>query len=89
MVSGLKIKFSKSKLFGVGVGVEEVQEWASGLGCGSGTLPFIYLGLPVGAATNRIDNWKVVVEKMKNILASWKAKVMSFGGRLTLVKSVL
>ncbi|KAJ9557883.1 hypothetical protein OSB04_012497 [Centaurea solstitialis] len=46
-------------------------------------------GLPVGATMNRIEHWKVVVEKMKNKLALWKAREMLFGGRLTLVKSVL
>ncbi|KAJ9561074.1 hypothetical protein OSB04_006234 [Centaurea solstitialis] len=47
LVSGLKINLQKSKLFGVGVKLDEVQNWASRLGCGSGNLPFVYLGLPV------------------------------------------
>ena len=38
---------------------------------------------------NRIENWKGVMEKMRNKLSSWKARALSFGGRLTLVKSVL
>lgn len=89
VASGLKINISKRKLYGVGVGEDEIQAWARGIGCGCGSFPFVYLGLPVGATMNKIDDWKEVVEKMKNKLASWKAKVVQFGGRLTLVKSVL
>ncbi|GKC47095.1 protein chromatin remodeling 4, partial [Tanacetum coccineum] len=51
--------------------------------------PFTYLGLPIGENMRRVGAWNSVVEKFKNRLADWKAKSMSFGGRLTLVKSVL
>ncbi|KAJ9547212.1 LOW QUALITY PROTEIN: hypothetical protein OSB04_019755 [Centaurea solstitialis] len=71
------------------VNPREVQDWANDCRCGWSSLPISFLGLPLGQNMNRIDNWKVVIEKMRNKLASWKAKSMSFGGRLTLVKSVL
>ncbi|KAJ9559867.1 hypothetical protein OSB04_005027 [Centaurea solstitialis] len=88
-VSGLKMNLSKSKLFGVGIREEEVQSWAHHLGCGYGELPFIYLGLPVGANMRCESNWTRVIEKSKNKLSAWRAKILSFGGRRTLVKSVL
>ena len=88
-VSGLKINLAKSKVFGLGVEEEEVQRWSQRLGCGWGTLPFIYLGLPVGASMSRSLNWKPVIEKMKNKLAAWKGRLISFGGRWTLARSVL
>lgn len=37
----------------------------------------------------RKKHWSVVVDKFAKRLASWKSKMLSFGGRLTLVKSVL
>ncbi|KAJ9552562.1 hypothetical protein OSB04_016607 [Centaurea solstitialis] len=74
---------------GKGVNPREVQDWANDCRCGWSSLPISFLGLPLGQNMNRIDNWKVVIEKMRNKLASWKAKTMSFDGRLTLVKSVL
>ncbi|KAJ9562049.1 hypothetical protein OSB04_007209 [Centaurea solstitialis] len=89
LVSGLKINLRKSKLFGVGVSLDEVQSWASRLGCGSGELLFVYLGLPVGGAMGKINSWQLVIDKMKSKLSKWKAKTISFGGRWTLVKSVL
>ena len=38
---------------------------------------------------NRICYWNPVIETIQSRLSSWKAKTLSMGGRLTLVKSVL
>lgn len=54
-----------------------------------GEFPFVYLGLPVGANMRRVSTWRPVVEKIKKWLSQWRANTMSFGGRLTLIKSVL
>ncbi|XP_071704484.1 uncharacterized protein [Rutidosis leptorrhynchoides] len=35
------------------------------------------------------QNWKPVIDKFNSKLANWKARSISYGGRLTLVKSVL
>lgn len=37
---GLKVNFSKSKVFGIGVSLEETSEYANILGCVLGSLPF-------------------------------------------------
>ncbi|KAF5812976.1 hypothetical protein HanXRQr2_Chr03g0092801 [Helianthus annuus] len=47
--SGLKVNFSKSKVFGVEVGNDDISKMASVLGCERGLLPFTYLGLLVGS----------------------------------------
>ncbi|GKB16180.1 hypothetical protein Tco_0850103, partial [Tanacetum coccineum] len=57
--------------------------------CGIREFPFTYLGLPIEENMRRIGAWNTVIEKFKKRLSEWKAKSMSFGGRLTLVKSVL
>nr|GEX23545.1 RNA-directed DNA polymerase, eukaryota [Tanacetum cinerariifolium] len=46
-------------------------------------------GLPIGANILRSANWYPLLERFQNHLSSWKAKALSFGGRLTLTKSVL
>ena len=47
-VSGIRVNFNKSKLYGVGVNEEEIGEMARWMRCGVGELPFVYLGLPIG-----------------------------------------
>ncbi|XP_076896767.1 putative mitochondrial protein AtMg00310 [Bidens hawaiensis] len=38
---------------------------------------------------NRIDNWSSVINVVEKRLASWKSKLLSIGGRVTLMRSVL
>ncbi|CAL5365331.1 unnamed protein product [Camellia sinensis] len=89
VMSGLKINFHKSIVCGIGVGEELVKEFANNLNCLSQSLPFSYLGLPLGANPRKKSTWKPVVEKFKKKLASWKRRFLSFAGRLTLIKSGL
>ncbi|KAJ9541960.1 hypothetical protein OSB04_028466 [Centaurea solstitialis] len=89
LISGLWINLGKSKLYGVGVDMKELQSWANDTGCGVGSFPFVYLGLSVGVNMRRVESSKGVMEKMKKMLSSWKAKNLSLGGNLTLVQSVL
>lgn len=88
-ISGLKINMSKSKVFGIGVTYEEVNWLARGMGCVAGKLPFTYLGMPICLNMRSKESWNIIIEKFKNKLSDWKAKTISFGGRSTLVKSVL
>lgn len=38
---------------------------------------------------DRMDSWSPILEKLKGKLSVWKAKTLSFGGRITLAKDVL
>ena len=88
-VSGLKVNLNKSRLYGVGVPQREIEGMARWMGCCMGEFPFTYLGLPIGSNMRRESAWRPVVDKVKKRLSEWRAKTISFGGRLTLVKSVL
>ncbi|GKD02229.1 putative RNA-directed DNA polymerase, eukaryota, reverse transcriptase zinc-binding domain protein, partial [Tanacetum coccineum] len=86
-VARLRINLHKSCLYGVGVENDIVASMAQFMKCGVGEISFSYLGLPIGTNMRRLGAWRPVIEKFKKRLSGWKAKSMSFGGRLTLVKS--
>nr|GEV16948.1 putative ribonuclease H protein At1g65750 family [Tanacetum cinerariifolium] len=88
-VSMLKVNYNKSKIYGIRVNEEELEEMVRYMRCGFGEFLFTYLGLPIGEKMRRIKHWGLVVEKIKKRLADWKDKTMSFRGYLTLVKSIL
>ncbi|GKD12222.1 hypothetical protein Tco_1196629, partial [Tanacetum coccineum] len=88
-VSGLKINYHKSKLFGVGVSFEEVNSLASITGCNALVSPFNYLGLPIDCNMALIKSWDPICDKFTKRLSKWKASLLSIGGRATLITSVL
>ncbi|XP_028080956.1 uncharacterized protein LOC114282472 [Camellia sinensis] len=47
-----------------------------------------YLGMPLGANSNKKATWKLVLDKVKCRLVGWKRKLLSFSGRLALLKSI-
>ncbi|GJX46940.1 hypothetical protein Tco_0272130 [Tanacetum coccineum] len=79
----------ESKIMGVNVEDGMVKNAASKLGCLVLKTPFTYLGTKVGGNMSRKQAWKEVVDKVLSRLSRWKMKLLSIGGRLTLLKSVL
>ncbi|GKE70212.1 hypothetical protein Tco_1528284 [Tanacetum coccineum] len=89
LASGLKVNFNKSKLYGIGAHSNDLNLIASAIGCQPSQLPCTYLGLPIGSNMSRCSNWSPLIDRFKKRLSRWKSKTLSFGGRLTLIKSVL
>ncbi|XP_070048168.1 uncharacterized protein [Nicotiana tomentosiformis] len=58
-------------------------------GFARGKFPFIYLGCPILYTKRRKDYYEDLIKKVKDKLHSWKGKLMSFGGKATLISSVL
>jgi hypothetical protein len=48
-----------------------------------------YLGVPLTGKAPKRRDFNYLVDQVKNKLASWKAKQLSFAGRVTLSKSVI
>jgi hypothetical protein len=89
LVSGLKVNFSKSRLIGVNVSSNFLHVAKNFLHCKLGSLPFTYLGLPVGANPRLSSTWDPVVKTIEQRLLSWKHRFVSLGGRVVLLNSVL
>ncbi|XP_019167707.1 PREDICTED: uncharacterized protein LOC109163418 [Ipomoea nil] len=53
------------------------------------TLPFRYLGVNMFAGSNRVHYYYHLLEQVNSRLHSWQRKLLSPGGRLTLIKHVL
>nr|GEV22983.1 RNA-directed DNA polymerase, eukaryota [Tanacetum cinerariifolium] len=66
-------------------------EWSDSnmKGCSIMENKFCYLGVMVGEKMYRRKAWDDVVLKLRSRLSRWKAKTLSIGGRLTLLKSIL
>ena len=84
----LRINLSKSEIIPVGP-IDNVVELAMELGCGIGSFPSSYLGLPLGAPRKAIGVWDSVEERFRKRMASWKMQYISKGGRITLIRSFL
>ncbi|GKD51601.1 reverse transcriptase domain, reverse transcriptase zinc-binding domain protein [Tanacetum coccineum] len=65
-VSGLRVNYYKSKLYGIGVKDRDLSDMARWMGCGVGEFPFTYLGLPIG-------------ERKKLSWVKWESLIASFG----------
>lgn len=89
ILSGLRINYHKSVFAGIGVEEGLLQGFASKLNCAYQNFPLKYLGLPLGANLGRKSTWKPVLDKFKLKLSTWKRRLLSFAGRLTLIKSVM
>jgi len=88
-LSGLKINFHKSEIFCFGKAKEEENLYTQLFGCELGSYPCQYLGLPKHYKKLNNTDWKNIEERFEKKLSCWKGKMLSVGGRLVLINSIL
>lgn len=88
-VSGLNISLEKSTLYLAGVKSEDREAILDQFPFESGSLPVIYLGLPLLTKRMNARDYSPLVARIRSRISSWTAKHLSFAGRLQLVGSVL
>nr|GFB05589.1 reverse transcriptase domain, reverse transcriptase zinc-binding domain protein [Tanacetum cinerariifolium] len=86
---GLKINVHKSNIIGVNVPNHVTDVMAKNVGCCVASFPLQYLSVHVGFNMSRCANWIPIIRKFSSKPAQWEARLLSVGGRLSLIKSVL
>ena len=75
------------KFFCFGKAKEHEAEYSQLFGCDVGKFPFRYLGLPMHYRKLSNSDWKTIEQRIEKKLSSWKAKMLTVGGRLVLNNS--
>ena len=79
----------KTTFIAFGMSSEETSQCARILSTPVGSLPIRYLGLPLVGGRLSSREWQPVVATMERRLGGWRARLLSRGGRLVLLKAVL
>ncbi|XP_073353855.1 uncharacterized protein [Aegilops tauschii subsp. strangulata] len=85
---GLKINFHKSTLIPINIDQRHAMELAQVFGCSVGSLPFTYLGLPMGTTRPTLLELMPLVHGVERKMPT-ALSLMSSGAKLTLVNSAV
>jgi hypothetical protein len=84
----LHVNFHKSSMISVNVSDQKMQQLSSALGCQIGSMPFTYLGLPMGTTKPKMEDLTPLMDRVGK-KASCLLKFLSYSGRLEMVNSVI
>jgi hypothetical protein len=81
-------KFCQISDIPINIDTERMTSLAQTFGCSMGSLPFTYLGLPLGLSKPKVDEYLPLVSKCERRLASFST-FLSQAGRLQMTNVVL
>jgi hypothetical protein len=88
-MSGMKINYDKSDMLIVGLDEDQANEFARLFCCKRRDFPIKYLGVPLHYNKLTRKDLQPVVDKIIKIIASWRVRLLSYAGRLILLKTCL
>jgi len=68
--TGLKVNYSKSHMYPINVSNERMAHLANTFGCDIGTIPFTYLGLPMGTTKPYIEDFTPMMDRIERRLSA-------------------
>jgi len=66
-----------------------IERFSIMLNCTTMNIPFLYLGIKVGANHRKKVFWNDMIINIRKRLSKWKGRHLSFAGRVMLIKSVI
>lgn len=85
---GLMVNFDKSFLVSENVADHRIGDLIITLGCQLGSMPFTYLGLPLGTTRPTVQEFMPILTRMEKHLLMGISRHLTYAGRLILVNSV-
>jgi hypothetical protein len=85
--TGLHVNYNKSNIYPINVSEQKMTVLANTFHCKVGSLPFMYLGLPLGLRKPNLEAFLPLIQKIERRLAS-TAIFLSQAGRLQMVNAV-
>jgi hypothetical protein len=86
--TGRKVNYNKTTLVPINIDTDHATTLANAFECKVKTLPFTYLGLPLGTTRPSVADLMPIVSGLDKRL-SGISSLMSYTGRLTLLNSVI
>ena len=86
--TGLKVNYHKSSIIPINVQDGDVNALATALGCQVASMPFTYLGLPMGTTKPIIEDLTPLMDHVERKLSAFSS-YLSYSGRLQMINSVL
>lgn len=72
-----------------GIHTDNLDGLASTFQCKAAQFPIKYSGLLLHDRKLRVADWQFLIDKVESKLQHWKGQLLSIGGRITLINSVI
>ena len=84
--TGLKVNYHKSSMVPINVSSSKLDDLANAFGCQVASMPFTYLGLPMGTTKPKMEDLTPLMDRVERKLSSCPT-FLSYSGRLQMINS--